>query len=131
MTYPADHILPMEFQSRSHLPIALLNPSLDTSKSFVQGIVTLVWPYSSSNQYTSILVVEPDFRLRRKQGQVRISFKGRTARAVAKSGLTSGDEVLVALTHAKWLQAENNAATPGRGVDWELQFGRHVILQVQ
>ena len=121
----------MDFQNRSHLPIARLNPSLDTSKSYVKGIVTLVWPYSPSNKYTSILVVEPDFRLRRKQGQVRLSFKGRTARAVAKSGLTSGDEVLVALTDAEWLQAENNVATPGRRVDWELQFGEHVILQVQ
>ena len=131
MTHLADHILPMDFRSRSHIPIAHLNPSLDTGNSYVKGIVTLIWPYSSSKQYTSILLAEPDFRLRRKQGQVRISFKGRTARAVARSGLTSGDEILIGLDHAKWLQAEASAATPGRGVDWELQFGNHVILQVR
>jgi len=120
----------MDLQFKSHMPIAQLQPSVDTNGSYVRGIVTLIWPYSSSNQSTSILLVEPDFRLRRYRGQVRISFKGASAKAVAKSGLTSGDELLVGLLGAEWLQEEIVIKTPGRGVDWELQFGGRLVLQV-
>ncbi|MCJ1245690.1 hypothetical protein MMC30_002894 [Trapelia coarctata] len=120
----------MDLQFKSHLPIAQLQPSVETSGSYLRGIVTLIWPYSSSNQSFSVLLVEPDFRLRRYHGQVRISFKGACAKAVAKSGLTSGDEVLVGLLGAEWAQEDTVIRTPGRGVDWELQFGQRLVLQV-
>lgn len=120
----------MDLQFRSHLPIAQLQPTVEASGSYVRGIVTLIWPYSSSNQSISILLVEPDFRLRRYRGQVRVSFKGACAKAVAKSGLTSGDEVLVGLLGAELVHEDIAVRPPGRGVDWELQFGRRFLLQV-
>lgn len=121
----------MDLQLKSHLPIAQLQPSVETSGSYVRGIVTLIWPYSSSNRSISILLVEPDFRLRRHRGQVRISFRDASARAVAKSGLTSGNEVLVGLLGAKWVQEDTVIRTPGRGVDGELQFGQRLVLEVR
>jgi len=120
----------MDLQLKWHLPIAQLQPSLETNGSYVRGIITLIWPYSSSKQSISILLVEPDFRLRRYRGQVRISFRGTSAKAVARSGLTSGDEVLVGLLGAEWVQEDTVIRTPGRGVDWELQFGQRLVLQV-
>ncbi|MCJ1390193.1 hypothetical protein MMC18_003051 [Xylographa bjoerkii] len=120
----------MEFPPDSRVPIAQLQPSLDPSVSFVEGLVTLIWPYSSSNRSTSILLVEPDFRLRRNHGQVRISFTGASAKAIAKSGLTSGDRVSVRLTAALWLPENAGGAPPQRGPGWELQYGRSLTIQI-
>ena len=120
----------MDLQFKSHLPIAELQPSLETDGSYVRGVITLIWPYSSSSKSISVLLVEPDFRLRRYRGQVRISFKGASAKAVASSDLTSGDEVLVGLSGAEWVQESTVIRTPGRGVDWELQFGQRLVLHV-
>ena len=120
----------MAFPPDARVPIAQLRPALDASVGFVEGLVTLVWPYSPSHQSTRILLVEPDFRLRPNRGQVRISFIGASARAVAKSGLTSGDRVSVRLAAAVWLPEDTGGTTPGRGPGWELQYGQRVTLQV-
>ena len=120
----------MNFSPESRIPIAHLQPSLDPTVGFVEGLVTLIWPYSSSNRWTSILLAEPDFRLRRSCGQVRISFIGASAKAIAKSGLTTGDRVSVRLTAALWLPEDTAGTTAGRGPGWELQYGQRLLLQV-
>ncbi|MCJ1434333.1 hypothetical protein MMC27_003700 [Xylographa pallens] len=120
----------MDFPPDARVPIAQLQPSRDPSAGFVEGLVTLIWPYSASNQSTSILLVEPDFRLRPIRGQVRISFTGASAKAIAKSGLTSGDRVSVRLTAAVWRPEDTGGTTPGRGPGWELQYGQGVTLQI-
>ncbi|KAL8909016.1 MAG: hypothetical protein Q9207_000467 [Kuettlingeria erythrocarpa] len=51
------------------VPIAQLEPSLTGAGKILEGVVTLIWPYSASNKSFSILLAEPDFRLRRQQGQ--------------------------------------------------------------
>lgn len=121
----------MELHARAQLPIAQLEPSINSSTSLIRGIVTLVWPYSSLTNSTSVLLVEPDFRLRRNKGQVRITFRGRSAMIVARSGLNSGDRLVLALEGVEWIGDEGATKTPGRGVDWELRFGERVILQVR
>ena len=120
----------MNLQAKYTTPIAQLDPLIDTTVHVIKGIVTLIWPYSASTSSLSILLVEPDFRLRRNKGQVRISFEGAIAKAVAKSGLTSGDNVTLDLLDAEWLRADSALRTPGRGIDWELHFGQHLILEV-
>lgn len=112
-------------------PIAQLEPSIETTNTSVSGIVTLIWPYSASQSSYSLLLVEPDFRMRRHKGQVRLHFTGSSAKAVARCGIQSGDHLLLSLDDVQWTQdAEITTQTPGKGIDWELRFGERVVLQV-
>lgn len=112
-------------------PIASLEPGLDADSTSVTGIVTLIWPYASSSQTLSLLLVEPDFRLRRNQGQVRIHFTGASAKAVARAHVASGDQLLLNLKGVKWAKDGSTASTPGKGIEWDLRYGERVVLQIQ
>lgn len=112
------------------VPIAQLEPSLADSRRTVEGVVTLIWPYSASNESFSILLAESDFRLRRQKGQVRIRFTGSSARAVLRCDPQSGDIVNLNLLGAQWERDEIVSKTPGRGIEWQLHFGERVILKV-
>lgn len=116
------------------IPIASLAPTLASPETrSIRGIVTLLWPYSSSTRSASLLLAEPDFRLRRNKGQVRVLLRGRSAEAVAKSRIGIGDEVILGLDGVRWIEgtdAEDTVSTPGKSVDWELRFGRRIVLQV-
>ena len=112
-------------------PIAQLNPDLKHDDSRVAGIVTLIWPYAASKSTFSLLLVDPDFRLRSNRGQVRVHFQGSSAKAVARSGISSGDQLLLSLRGAQWVKDSTAAATPGRGIDWQLQYGERLVLQVR
>ena len=111
------------------IPIAHLRPDIEASGDFISGLVTLVWPYSASKKEVSLLLVEPDFRLRRKNGQVRIIFHGVGAKAIAGSGLNSGDKVLLYLRGSRYEKARTTIATPGRGIEWDLHF--HKVLHIR
>jgi hypothetical protein len=116
----------------AHIPIAELNPTLEaqTSRS-VKAIVTLTWPYSSATRSVAFLLAEPDFRLRRSKGQVRVQFSGSSAKRIAKSGIASGDEVILCLDGVEWLRDASAVSTPGKGVDFELKFTERLLLQVR
>jgi hypothetical protein len=112
-------------------PIARLGPSLPAAESKrIHAIVTIIWPYSSSTKSAALLLVEPDFRLRNKRGQVRVQLRGPSAEAVARTHVTSGDEVILGLEGANWVEATPGISTPGRSVDFELVYTRRLILQV-
>lgn len=113
------------------VPIAQLHPDLELANTSVTGIVTLVWPYTSFTKSTRVLLVEPDFRLRRQRGQVRIKFQGSSAKAVAKAGITSGDQLLLSLVGTQWARDESAAGTPGKGIEWELLYTERVQLEVR
>ena len=112
-------------------PIAHLNPDLEHDDSSVAGIVTLIWPYAASKSMFSLLLVDPDFRLRWNRGQVRVHFQGSSAKAVARSGIRSGDQLFLSLRGAQWVKDSTAATTPGRGIDWQLQYGERLVLQVR
>ena len=112
-------------------PIAQLNPDLEHDDSYVAGIVTLIWPYAASKSTCSLLLVDQDFRLRSNRGQVRVHFQGSSAKAVARSGISSGDQLLLSLRGAQWVKDSTAATTPGRGIDWQLQYGERLVLQVR
>lgn len=114
----------------SGIPIAQLQPGLDAEATSVTGVVTLIWPYASSTQSTSLLLVEPDFRLRGHRGQVRVHFNGASARTVAKSGLGSGDRLSMSLKGSAWTKDSSSTTTPGRSIEWELKYGERVLLEV-
>ena len=112
------------------LPIAQLQPGLDPDSTSVTGIVTLIWPYASSTRTLSLLLVEPDFRLRRHRGQVRVHFHGSSAKALSTAGVNSGDQLLLNLTGMQWAKDAFTASTPGKGIEWELRYGERAVLQV-
>ncbi|KAI4087606.1 MAG: hypothetical protein LQ344_006670 [Seirophora lacunosa] len=113
------------------VPIAKLEPSLIESGRPVHGVVTLIWPYSTSNQSFSILLAEPDFRLRRQKGQVRVHFTGSSAKAVSRCNPQSGDHITLNLVGAQWEKDKTASKTPGKGIDWQLRFGERATLKIQ
>jgi hypothetical protein len=118
-------------ESAAHIPIAQLTPLLTAPASrSIKAIVTLTWPYSSATGSVAFLLSEPDFRLRRTRGQVRVQFAGSSAKHVAKSGIASGDEVILCLDGVEWVEDDNRVSTPGRGVEFELKFTERLLLQV-
>jgi hypothetical protein len=114
------------------IPIAQLTPDLSApSATSIKAIVTLIWPYSSSNSSLTVLLAEPDFRLRRTRGQVRVQFSGSSANAVHEAGIGSGDEVMLSLDGVEWNKDESAGQTPGRSIEWELKFTERLLLQVR
>lgn len=92
--------------------------------------MTLLWPFSSSTQSFSLLLSDPDFRLRRQHGQVKATFHGPSAESVAQSKVGIGDTVLLGLDGVEWINLEVEGATPGRGINWDLKFDDRVVLEV-
>lgn len=92
----------------------------------MRAVVTLVWPYSSTTKSLSLLLAEPDFRLRRSNGQVKVVFHGPVAEKVAESHAGIGDEIVLSLAGSRFV--DNNAA--GNYVAWDLHFDDRVFLEV-
>ena len=121
----------MDLSDLTKLPLNQLSSSVNVIATYIHGIVTLIWPYSSTTQTISFLLVEPDFRLRRQKGQVRISLRGATARRVARQGIASGDELKLRLTGAELVSDAGEEQTPGRSCGWEIVFDKGVQLEVR
>lgn len=112
-------------------PIAQLSPALDKlQERYIDAAVTLVWPYSSSTKCISLLLSEPDFRLRRSNGQVKVTFHGRVAERVAESQVGIGDTVRLALQGVDFVANEAATQTPGRYVAWDIHFEKGVSIEV-
>lgn len=120
--------------SSTHLqhqvPIAELEPSIHADSSSIAGVVALIWPYSSATGAFCFLLVAPDFRLRREKGQVLVRLYGSSAKGIARSGIINGDQILLSLTGATWIKDDSALRTPGKNIDWELQFRERVVIQV-
>lgn len=116
----------------AHIPIGQLTPLLAAPASrSIKAVVTLTWPFSSVSGSIAFLLAEPDFRLRRIRGQVRVQFAGSSAKAVAKAGIASGDEVVLCLEEVEFVQNEGTIiSTPGRGVEFELKFTERLVAEV-
>lgn len=113
------------------VPIAQLSPSLENAgERSVNAVVTLVWPFSSSSRSLSLLLAEPDFRLRRTNGQVKATFHGFCAEEVARTQVGIGDKVVLSLDGVKWTDNEAAKGTPGRGIAWDLHFENRVAIEV-
>ncbi|KAJ4377576.1 hypothetical protein N0V83_000401 [Neocucurbitaria cava] len=110
--------------------ISELNPHLPALESTqFKATVTLIWPYSSSAHQFALLLAEPDFRLRRKKGQVRARFSGSSAKAIATTGVGIGDEVILSLQGAQFVR-EGSVNTPGKSIDWELSYTQTLVVQI-
>jgi hypothetical protein len=113
------------------IPIAQLSPTLEQiEEKCIFATVSLVWPYSSSTKSFSLSLAEPDFRLRRSNGQVKATFHGRVAEKVAESHVGIGDTVRLSLKGADFVGNDTATQTPGRNVAWDLQFDNGVSIEV-
>lgn len=128
----ADEQLPISKPLRSsRIPIAQLSPTADNLQgSAIHATVTLLWPYSSSTKSLSLLLAEPDFRLRHSNGQVKVIFHGPVAEDVAKSQIGIGDEVCLDLAGSRLVSNETAVQTPGKCVAWDVHFDDRVFLEV-
>ncbi|KAE8328925.1 hypothetical protein BDV39DRAFT_59413 [Aspergillus sergii] len=115
----------------SRIPIAQLSPTLEHfSESSIHASVTLLWPYSSSTKTLSLLLAEPDFRLRHSNGQVKAVFHGHIAESVAKSQIGIGDSIYLSLNGARLSDNVTAPGTPGRSVAWDIHFDDRVFLEI-
>ena len=113
------------------IPISELSPSIENPQQrYLHAVVILLWPFSSSTKLFSLLLSEPDFRLRSSKGQVKVSFRGAIAEAVAKSRIGIGDTVFLSLDGVEWVSRDDEISALARGVDWDLQFADRVLLEV-
>ncbi|PYH78513.1 hypothetical protein BO82DRAFT_154788 [Aspergillus uvarum CBS 121591] len=120
-----------ELLQSTPVPIAQLSPSLDNlPHNSVRGVVALLWPYSSSTRSISLLLAEPDFRLRRSGGQVRVVFHGPVAEEVAKSQVGIGDNVYLSLHGSRLTDNDPKVLTPGKSVAWDVHFETTVLVEV-
>jgi hypothetical protein len=109
--------------------LALGQPTEPEATPYVEAVVSLVWPYSSKEGLLSLLLAEPDVRLRSAKGQLKVTFHGAGARQVAKSQLGIGDIVLLRIDHAEWKDTGDAVLTPGKKVQWDLHFKNRVVLE--
>lgn len=117
--------------SLTKVPIAQLSPTLEQAKEkCISATVTLVWPYSSSTKSFALLLAEPDFRLRRSNGQVKVVFHGRVAEKVAGSLVGIGDHVSLALNGLEFVENSAATQTPGRSIAWDVHFNNRGSLEV-
>ena len=113
------------------IPISSLSKDEQpNSNSQVHAVVTLIWPFSSRTRSCAILLADPDFRLRRSRGQVRVQLHGSAAIAVAKSGIGISDDVWLRLDGASWTDEAAPTLTPGKGLEGQLVFRDRLVLKV-
>jgi hypothetical protein len=77
------------------------------------------------------LLAEPDFRLRRQNGQVKVIFRGSCAENVARTKVGIGDQVALGLYGARWADTKETTSTPGRGIHWDLYYESGVDVKVR
>ncbi|KAL2424246.1 hypothetical protein ABEF95_007243 [Exophiala dermatitidis] len=118
------------FEVSNSIPIAHLSPSSTQTFSYIAGNVALVWPYSSATGNLALLLAEPDVRLRKHKGQVKVVFRDGCAREIAKTKVGIGDTVKLALAGCEWKETGDAVSTPGKKIDWDLEFRGQVIFQV-
>lgn len=122
----------LALEAQTATPIAQLDPCLsDISTRAVSGIVTLVWPYNSSTNSLAFNLAEPDARLRRAKGNVRIQLHGSSAKAVAATKLGGGDMVTIGLDGVEWVKDGSSTPVPASRLEWQLQYTERLMLRVR
>ncbi|ETI24649.1 hypothetical protein G647_04018 [Cladophialophora carrionii CBS 160.54] len=118
-------------ETSKQIPIADLSPASDHAPSCIVGQVVLVWPYSSSTGTLALLLADTDVRRRKSKGQVKVVFRHGCAREVARTKVGIGDTVKLGLDDCRWTETGDLISTPGKKIDWDLEYWKQVILQVQ
>ena len=126
--------LPRQLATAKQTSISHLSPELeDLPTRVVRGVVTITWPYNSVKNSFAFILAEPDFRLRRNKGQVRVNFTGPAAENLRACGLGGNDEIYLSLHGAEWEPEDTTKrqSLPGASIDWQLKFCNRLILQAR
>ncbi|CRK18391.1 hypothetical protein BN1723_011555 [Verticillium longisporum] len=127
----AENDLTAQLRAGVGTAIAELNPELqDAPKRVIRGEITVFWPYSPLRDAIAFILAEPDFRLRRDRGTVRLEFTGASAKAVADLGLGGGDEVTLSLDGAAWDARDTRMPAVGTPLEWQLRFNHKLLALV-
>lgn len=106
-------------------------PSDDTSSQYIEGVVQLVWPFSSTTSQLSLLLIEKDVSLRDVTAQIRVTFHDACAKEVAKSKIGIGDTLKLNLRDASTEAEHEELSTPGKKTGYDLHFRKNVNLHVR
>lgn len=113
------------FDASLSVPVTGLSPTPTALRSHIEGNIALVWPYSNSTATFSVLLVDHTSR-----GQVKVVFRGGCAKQVANTKVGIGDKIKLALVGCEWKETVDIISTPGKRLEWDLQFHSRLILQV-
>ncbi|KAI2643655.1 hypothetical protein GGS21DRAFT_497508 [Xylaria nigripes] len=125
---------PHSLEAANVMRVAQLCPDIpDPYTKAVRGLITITWPYNAVRNTFAFILAEPDFRLRRNRGQVRIDFTGRAAKVAGECGLASHDEVLLSLEGATWESevADRRRSLPGADLEWRLLFSESFSFKIK
>lgn len=128
-----DRIIPQSprLSRASRCSITDISPAVhDQASKFIDGVVSLIWPYSSSTYSLAVLIAEHDFRIRKAKGQTKIIFHGDAALAVAESHVGIGDTVHLSLAGAQWTQPREDVSALGKRADWDLEYTGNLFMEV-
>lgn len=115
-----------------YISITTLDPSQPVPEAYtVKAVVTLLWPYSFSTHNVALSLADSDIRARRSGGQFRLQLEGPVATAVGGSGIGIGDEMVLCLAGAQWVDRNTAIQTPGRSVSSDLLFRHRIYLKLQ
>lgn len=117
-------------ESGRQIQIRDLSPDLGKQNYSFHAVVTLVWPYSSSNHQLCLLLAESDFLLRRQNGQVKAIFHGSCAENVARAKVGIGDQVVLSVNYARWAENGETTSSLGRGIRWDLHYEGGIDMKV-
>ena len=102
----------------------------DLSSLHIAAQVVLVWPYSSSTRKFSVLLSESDARPLTGRKQVKVTFLNGAARAAQQSKVGIGDGIRLQLEGFQWAQTDDAISTPGKRVDGDIQFRKHLAFEI-
>lgn len=112
----------------TRLPHANIAPDTAVAQpAYIEGVATLVWPYSQSNGTFAVVVCEEDFRLRNNRGQLKVNFRGAAARR-AKDVLQATNKVQLSLEGA---ELEEMKDATRRDVPWALKYSHRLYAKVR
>jgi hypothetical protein len=104
--------------------IGNLVPGLTTG--YLKAIVMIKWPYRASLRDMAVVLAEPDLKLRRADGQVKVCFSDACALSLSTASITIGDEVLLSLQGVEI----KKAVKLNRGIDLEMHYVDRLSIQV-
>ncbi|KAI5305637.1 hypothetical protein KEM56_003797 [Ascosphaera pollenicola] len=129
---PAETTVTTPTPATTPTSIASLSPALDElGKRRFHAVVTLVWPYSSASRRISLLLADPDFRLRAANGQVKVHFVESAAEEILRLRISIGDHLLLSLDGARWEKQVAKVGILANSIDWELSYSDRLQLEVQ